>query len=86
MCSLVKCPYHGICTPKDDGHVTCSCDYKCPPAKDAVWGDDRKTYNSECALKKSSCEKKKPVKMIHKGPCGEFLNDPCGMVIIGVTV
>ncbi len=39
--------------------------------KDTVCADDRMTYYSECAMKKWSCDNRKPLKVVHKGDCSK---------------
>lgn len=71
VCSLVKCPFNGMCTPMENGGVKCSCISGCPRVKEVVCANDGKPYYSECAMKKLSCENKKPLKVVHKGLCGK---------------
>ena len=70
-CSLVKCPFNGLCAPGENGGVNCSCIQRCPRLKNTVCANNRLTYYSECAMKKESCKKKTPLKVVHKGNCGE---------------
>ena len=69
-CSLVKCPYHGICSALKNGHVKCSCISSCPRSDKPVCDDAGRTHANDCAFKKRVCEKKEPYKIVHKGRCG----------------
>lgn len=71
ICSLVKCPFNGVCSAGENGGVKCSCIRGCPRVKDVVCADNRMTYYSDCAMKKWSCENKIPLKVLHKGNCGK---------------
>ena len=76
ICSLVKCPFNGVCSPAANGGVNCSCIRECSTVEDPVCGDDGKSYNNECTMKKWSCENRKLIKVNHKGRCGKFIPKP----------
>ncbi|XP_067947805.1 agrin-like isoform X2 [Watersipora subatra] len=60
------CLYGGTCI-----GASCICDWTCD-TEDYVCGTDRKTYRSECALQKMSCNLDTLITVAKTGQCSEF--------------
>ena len=72
-CKNVQCQNHGLCKPDLKRRLGYRCVCRdCPPEIFKVCGNDEKTYQSECVLKRTSCQSRKPLVVLHNGPCSKF--------------
>ena len=72
-CKGIKCKHYGVCkaNPQASKGYECSC-RKCTTIISPVCGSDKKTYKSECFLKRTSCRKNSYLHVTHEGPCGRY--------------
>ena len=69
-CKGVKCKNYGVCkaNPLSTKGYQCVC-RECATVLSPVCGSDRRTYRSECLLKRTSCRKNNKIYITHPGPC-----------------
>ncbi|XP_028394352.1 uncharacterized protein LOC114518524 isoform X7 [Dendronephthya gigantea] len=73
-CRGVNCANYGVCKPNPRALLgyQCECLTQCPPDISKVCGSDGRTYTSECALKRASCQRRITIAISYRGSC-----DPC---------
>ncbi|KAK7483098.1 hypothetical protein BaRGS_00025666, partial [Batillaria attramentaria] len=74
-CDRIQCGPMEECSVDRNGIASCVCPLFCEPVIRFVCGNNSRTYNSECELKKQSCLNKEYVVIAHHGQCGN--NVPC---------
>uniref|UniRef100_A0A8B9H3K8 Agrin n=1 Tax=Astyanax mexicanus TaxID=7994 RepID=A0A8B9H3K8_ASTMX len=83
-CRGKLCGFGAVCErdPADPSKGDCLCKkVPCPSVVAPVCGSDSSTYTNECELEKAQCSMQRRIKVMRKGPCGEFtLKDPCNDV------
>ena len=72
-CRGIKCKNYGVCKgkPQAEKGYKCVC-RKCLSFGTPVCGSNRRTYKSECFLRRTSCRKHKYLFVAHVGPCGRW--------------
>ena len=72
-CKGRKCKNYGVCkaNPLKKKGYECVC-RECTTMLSPVCGSDKRTYKSECFLKRTSCRKNIKVYVTHPGPCGRL--------------
>lgn len=71
-CHGVQCSGTQVCIADKSGNSYCidtRCPTVCPRSKYPVCGTDRKTYGTECALKKASCVSGRKINLAYLGLC-----------------
>ncbi|KAK3607077.1 hypothetical protein CHS0354_039132 [Potamilus streckersoni] len=58
-----------------DNSPHCKCQEICLDTFSPICGSDDITYDSECLMKKTSCDEQRRIKVVHIGQCGK--EDPC---------
>ena len=71
-CRDIKCGPMEECSVDRFGQAKCKCPEYCEPVVRYVCGNDSRTYDSECVMRKTVCETGGPYTVVkHEGPCGE---------------
>ena len=73
------CGFGAVCerNPSDTAKAECVCKrMACPSVVAPVCGSDSSTYSNECELEKAQCSTQRRIKVLRKGPCGEY-TAPC---------
>ena len=76
-CHGVQCSGTQVCIADKSGNSYCidtRCPTVCPRSKYPVCGTDRKTYGTECALKKASCVSGRKINLAYLGLCQSKLS------------
>ncbi|XP_076451600.1 agrin-like isoform X2 [Babylonia areolata] len=76
-CDQVQCRPMEECNVDRNGKARCQCPQFCEPVVRYVCGNDSRTYDSECQLRKQTCEAFDGpyVVVVHEGQCGR--ETPC---------
>ncbi|KAF4521048.1 hypothetical protein B566_EDAN008120 [Ephemera danica] len=74
-CAGVRCATGQECIINKFGIARCECPPECEPIIRPTCGDDGRTYDSPCELRRSSCLAKRRVAVAHAGACGAM--GPC---------
>ncbi|XP_023317624.1 agrin-like isoform X1 [Trichogramma pretiosum] len=74
-CEKTFCAWGMTCVVSDAGQAMCQCQKTCPEARLPVCGEDGVTYDNQCQLRRTSCLKRKEMRVKHQGPCEK--TDPC---------
>lgn len=53
------------------GIAECTCSRNCEPIIKPICSKDGRTFTSECEMKKTACENREKIFMLHRGVCGE---------------
>ncbi|XP_035210218.1 agrin-like, partial [Stegodyphus dumicola] len=78
VCSHTQCEYYAECElDSNTGRASCVCPQKCVKVEAKVCGNDGVTYQNECELRVSACNKKQYIIVASKGPCDQCLNVHC---------
>ena len=67
-CFDQTCTYHAECI-VDQGLPMCACPSNCPNTSSPVCGSDGVTYENECAMKSTSCNKQLTINIASRGRC-----------------
>ena len=79
-CENKHCDFYGLCKSLDSSASTCICPDKCPTSTSSatsVCGSDGVTYESECEMKRASCESKTLITVASRGNCDLCVNVHC---------
>lgn len=76
-CEDKHCEWHALCQSRDPDPATCICPDVCARNQTPVCGSDGITYESECEMKRYSCNEKLEVSASSRGPCDVCLNVHC---------
>ncbi|CAB0033766.1 unnamed protein product [Trichogramma brassicae] len=68
-CEKTFCAWGMTCVVSDAGQAMCQCQKTCPEARLPVCGEDGVTYDNQCQLRRTSCLKRKEMRVKHQGPC-----------------
>ncbi|XP_049877117.1 agrin-like [Pectinophora gossypiella] len=74
-CEAVKCGVRERCALDARGVAVCGCGPECEAVVRPVCGTDGRTYDSPCALDRTSCLDNRDVRVAYIGPCGD--ENPC---------
>ncbi|CAB3365946.1 Hypothetical predicted protein [Cloeon dipterum] len=74
-CAGIRCSPGQECAINKFGIAKCECPGECEPVLRPTCGDDGRTYDSVCLLKRSACIAKRRVAVAHAGACGSA--GPC---------
>ena len=64
------------CVIRNGTQQTCECIGDCHKVSKPVCGSDGVTYDNECLLQKTACEKNKEIKVVNNGSCQGMLIAP----------
>lgn len=70
-CSSLKCINGEECVINKYGIARCECPTDCEPIVRPVCGNNSKTYDNECELRKSGCLSKSKLETSYAGICGK---------------
>lgn len=70
-CLSVRCESGEECDINKFGIARCECPPQCEPVMRPVCGQDGRTYESLCEMRRSSCMQKKLIDVKHTGSCGK---------------
>ena len=70
-CLSVRCQVGEECDINKFGIARCECPPQCEPVMRPVCGEDDRTYESLCELRRASCMQKKLIEVKHTGSCGK---------------
>ncbi|XP_059489147.1 agrin-like isoform X3 [Neocloeon triangulifer] len=74
-CAGIRCSPGQECVINKFGIAKCECPAECEPVLRPTCGDDGRTYDSVCQLKRAACLAKRRVAVAHAGACGSA--GPC---------
>ncbi|PVD37045.1 hypothetical protein C0Q70_04038 [Pomacea canaliculata] len=74
-CNKVQCGPMEECSVDRNGMASCVCPLHCEPVIRYVCGNNSRTYDSDCELRKQACLLKEYVAVAHTGQCGQDI--PC---------
>ena len=81
VCARLNCNHHATCG-GSGGHRTCTCP-TCPPLYTPVCGNNNQTYNSECELYRTACERDdSDLELHYHGACA---SRPCAQELCAAT-
>jgi hypothetical protein len=69
-CASLDCAEGERCAIDKFGIARCACAVACEPLVRPVCGDDARTYESACELRRAACAAKRRVQVKHDGACG----------------
>ena len=72
-CLSVHCQVGEECDINKFGIARCECPPPCEPIMRTVCGDDGRTYESLCEMRRASCTQKKLIEVKHAGSCGKIM-------------
>jgi len=70
-CLSVRCQVGEECDINKFGIARCECPPQCEPIMRPVCGQDGRTYESLCEMRRASCMQKKIIEVKHTGSCGK---------------
>lgn len=70
-CLPVRCHVGEECDINKFGIARCECPPQCEPVMRPVCGQDGRTYESLCEMRRASCVQKKLIEVKHTGSCGK---------------
>ena len=70
-CLSVHCQAGEECDINKFGIARCECPPQCEPIMRPVCGQDGRTYESLCEMRRASCMQKKLIEVKHTGSCGK---------------
>ena len=86
-CRGMLCGFGAVCEPSADepGRASCVCKKSsCPSVVAPVCGSDASTYSNECELQRAQCSQQRRIRLLRRGPCGEWAG-PCGGGNVGAV-